>query len=161
MSARRKRRRERTRRHQIPTPRNTPVRRVELHEANRVERLTYSRKQAAEALGVSIATIDRRVVPVIDTVKTPWGQRLIPVDELERFLRHHLESGRPVAARRPAGRPQSLPESVVDRVRLEYAHGRTLGEIARRLTADRVPTARGGRRWWSSTVRAILLRAPV
>jgi hypothetical protein len=72
MSARRKRRRERARRHQIPAARSRPVRRVELQEASRVERLAYSRKQAAEALGVSIATIDRRVVAAIDTVKTPW-----------------------------------------------------------------------------------------
>src|SRR5438128_2716693 len=159
MSARRKRRRERARRHQTPAPQSTPAPRVELHEASRVERLTYSRKQAAEALGVSITTIDRRVVPAIDTVKTPWGQRLIPVDELERFLRQHIGSGGPAAPHRPAGRPPSLPESIVDRIRLEYAHGRSLGEIAEGLTADDVPTAHGGLRWWPSTVRAVLLRA--
>ena len=65
-----------------------------LQHAGEVERLAYSRRQAAEALGVSISTIDRRVVPSISTVKTPWGQRLIPVDELERFLRNHLAPGR-------------------------------------------------------------------
>ncbi len=107
-----------------------------------------------------MSTIDRRVVPRIATVKTPWGQRLIPVAELERFLGEHLESGRPAAAPRPAGRPPSLPEAVVNRVRLENAHGRSLGEIARALTADGVPTAHGGRRWWPSTVRAVFLRAP-
>jgi hypothetical protein len=127
VSARRKRRRARAQRHQTPAPSSTSVRRVELHEASRVERLAYSRKQAAEALGVSIATIDRRVVPTIDTVKTPWGQRLIPVDELERFLDQSIESGRPAAAHRPSGRPASLPESMVDRIRLEYARGRSLG----------------------------------
>jgi hypothetical protein len=124
-----------------------------------VERLAYSRRQAAEALGVSISTVDRRVVPTIDTVKTPWGQRLIPVDALERFVRDHLEPGRLPTAPRSAGRPPSLPQPVVDRVRLENAHGRTLGEIARGLTADGVATAHGGRRWWASTVRAVLLRA--
>jgi len=36
---------------------------------SRVERLAYTRKQAAEVLGVSVSTIDRRVVPPIDTVK--------------------------------------------------------------------------------------------
>lgn len=159
MSARRKRRRQRARRHRIAAPRRASVRAAELREAGAVERLAYSRNQAAEALGVSISTIDRRVVPTIDTVKTPWGQRLIPVAELERFLRQHLQSGRAAAAPRPAGRPPSLPESVVDRVRLEYARGRSLGEIARALTADGVSTAHGGLRWWPSTVRAVLLRA--
>ncbi len=159
MGAKRKRKRERARRHQIAARRSTPVRAVELREVTAIEPLAYSRRQAAEALGVSISTIDRRVVPTIDTVKTPWGQRLIPVGELERFLREHLEARRPAAAPHPAGRPPSLPEAVVDRVRLENARGRSLGEIARGLTADGVPTAHGGRRWWPSTVRAVLLRA--
>jgi hypothetical protein len=129
-----------------------------LQEAGEVERLAYTRSQAAEALGVSISTIDRRVVPSIDTVKLPWGQRLIPVDELERFLRSHLKPARARRARRPAGRPPTLPRSVVERIRLEYARGRGLSEIARALTAEGIPTAHGGRKWWPSTVRTVLLR---
>jgi hypothetical protein len=123
-----------------------------------VERLAYSRRQAAEALGVSVSTIDRRVVPAIDTVKTPWGQRLIPVDELKQFLREHLEARRAPVARRSAGRPVSLPHSVVARIRVEYSRGRSFGEIAQALTSEGVATAHGGRRWWPSTVRAVLLR---
>jgi len=130
-----------------------------LREARDVQRLAYSRRQAAEALGVSISTIDRRVVPLIDSVKTPWGQRLIPVAELERLLREHLEPGRPRRAPRRAGRPEVLPTAVVDRIRLEYVRGKTLGEIARGLTSDAVPTAHGGRSWWPSTVRAVLVRS--
>jgi hypothetical protein len=130
-----------------------------LQEAREVDRLAYSRRQAAEALGVSISTIDRRVVPAIDTVKLPWGQRLIPVDELERFMRSHLAPARGRPARRPAGRPPTLPTSIVDRIRLEYARGRRLTEIARALTAEGVPTAHGGRQWWASTVRAVLVRS--
>jgi hypothetical protein len=138
---------------------SAPARTDGLREARDVERLAYSRRQAAEALGVSISTIDRRVVPLIDSVKTPWGQRLIPVTELERLLRDHLEPGRPRAAPRPAGRPAVLPATVVDRIRLDYARGRTLGEIARALTNDAVPTAHGGRSWWPSTVRSVLIRS--
>jgi Recombinase len=130
-----------------------------LQEAGKVERLAYSRRQAAEALGVSVSTIDRRVVPSIDTVKLPWGQRLIPVDELERFMRSHLARARGRPTRRPAGRPPTLPASVVERIRLEYARGRGLSEIARSLTVEGVPTAHGGQRWWPSTVRAILARS--
>jgi len=157
MNARRKRKRDRARRHEIP-PRTAPANAAELREAAAVERLTYSRRQAAEALGVSISTIDRHVVPTIDTVKTPWGQRLIPVDELERLVREHLETGRPARARRPSGRPPAIPNAIVERLRLENAHGRSLGQIARGLTADGVPTAHGGRRWWPSTVRGVLIR---
>jgi hypothetical protein len=155
MSARRKRRRER---HPERKPEVSWAPPGELREVHEVDRLAYSRKQAAEALGVSISTIDRRLVPAVSTVKTPWGQRLIPVAELERFVREHLEPARARAERRPAGRPPTLPPNVVERIRLETARGQSLGEIARALTADGVPTAHGGRRWWPSTVRAVLVR---
>ncbi len=51
----------------------------DLRIAERVERLACARRQAAEALGVSAATLDRRAVPVIATVATDWGGWLIPV----------------------------------------------------------------------------------
>jgi hypothetical protein len=142
-------------------PPAVPVPSRGIREAREVERLAYTRRQAAEVLGVSISTIDRRVVPSIDTVKLPWGQRLIPGDELERFLRSHLAPARGRPVRRPAGRPPTLPRSVVERIRLEYAGGRSLAEIARALTAEGVPTAHGGRKWWPSTVRAVLVRSSV
>jgi len=138
-----------------PTPRSSSR---GLQAAVKVERLAYSRRQAAEALGVSISTIDRHIVPSISTVKTPWGQRLIPVDELERFLRSHLAPARSCPARGHAGRPPTLPPSLVERIRLDYARGRSLAAIARTLTAYRIPTAHGGRQWWPSTVRSVLLR---
>ncbi|MGH3042599.1 MAG: recombinase family protein [Gaiellaceae bacterium] len=47
----------------------------------------------------------------------------------------------------------------MDRIRRDHASGRSLGEIARALTTDGVPTAHGGRQWWPSTVRAVLARA--
>ena len=131
----------------------------ELSEVREPERIAYSRRQAAQALGVSVATIDRRVVPLLNTVKTPWGQRLIPVAELERFIREHLEPARPRPVRRNVGRPSILSPSVVDRIRSEHAQGRSLGEIARELTASQVPTAHGGVRWWPSTVRSIVRRS--
>jgi hypothetical protein len=158
MSRRRKRRRERGRRREAAAPPRPSAQINALYTLAKVERLAYSRSQAAEALGLSISTIDRHVVPALDTVKTPWGQRLIPAAELERFLREHRDPARPAATRRRAGRPPTLPKPFVERVRLEYAQGRSMGEIARGLTADGVPTAHGGRRWWPSTVRALLLR---
>jgi recombinase len=161
MSARRRRRRKRRRQREFASSRSVPVSRTDLHEASEVERLAYTRRQAAEALGVSVSTIDRRMVPAIDTVKTPWGQRLIPVAELEAFMPQHREPAHPASpptAGRRRGRPPALPQTVVERIRLEYARGRTLGKIARSLTAGGVPTAHGGCRWWPSTVRAVLLR---
>jgi Recombinase len=126
--------------------------------SDRVERLTYTRKQAAAALGVSLATLDRRVVPAVATVQTEWGGRLIPVAELERYLAQRRQEAR--AQRkwpaRPGRKPGLRPE-VVARILDEHAGGTSLGEIARRLNADGVPTSQGGRQWWASTVRAVLL----
>jgi len=54
------------------------------------------------------------------------------------------------------GRPPSaLPEVVRDRIVAERAAGATLAGIARRLNADDVPTARGGRRWYPGVVAVI------
>jgi hypothetical protein len=130
-----------------------------LQEAQQVRRLAYTRRQAAQALGVSISTIDRHVIPAIETVKLPWGQRLIPAEGIERLLHDYRDPARGRRPRRQAGRPATLPESVAERIRLEYAHGRGLSEIARALNAEGVPTAHGGRRWWPSTVRAVLVRS--
>lgn len=57
------------------------------------------------------------------------------------------------------GRPRSVPDDVVARIVAEHAQGQSLGAIARGLTAEGIPTAHGGARWYSSTVRAILLAA--
>jgi hypothetical protein len=127
-----------------------------LREATRVERLAYTRSQAAEALGVSRSTFDRRILPLVETVAMPWGARLIPVDELQRVI---AERRRPARARElpgaPPGRPAAVAPGVVDRIRAEHTAGRSLAQIARGLNADKVATAHGGVQWWPSTVRAV------
>lgn len=160
MSAKRKKRHQRKLQRQRRTePKLLWAPPGEWREPVEAERLAYSRKQAAEALGISISTIDRRVVPLLHTVKMPWGQRLIPVAELERLLREHLEPPHEPREHGIAGRPPTLPRPVVERIRLEYARGRSLAEIARALNDDGVPTAHDGRQWWRSTVRAVLVRS--
>ena len=159
MARRRQRERaEKQRRHTSPPLGVLSAR--DLQRTERVERLAYTRKQAAEALGVSLATIDRRVVPAIETVRTEWGARLIPVDELERYLAKRRQEAR-TARRRPArpGRTPGLEPHLVARIRSEHAQGRTLGEIAGQLNVEGLPTAQGGRQWWPSTLRAVLLRS--
>lgn len=132
----------------------------DVRPAESVARLAYTRRQAAEALGVSLATLDRRVVPAIETVKTEWGARLIPVDDLERYLAERKQAAR--RARRPLGRPgrkSGLEPELVARIRGDHAKGHTLGEIARQLNADGIRTSQGGRHWWPSTIRAVLVRS--
>ncbi len=125
-----------------------------------VERLVYSREQAAQALGISLATLDRHVIPAIATVKTEWGARLIPKDEIDRYLAERTKKPR-ARRRRPtrAGRKPILPADVVSRILHESARGVSLAEIARRLDRDGIPTAQGGRQWWPSTVRVVLSRS--
>jgi Recombinase len=125
-----------------------------------IERLVYSREQAAQALCVSLATLDRRVIPAIATVKTEWGARLIPAAEFERYLAERTEP--PRITRRGAnrsGRRSTVPSEVVARIRRERAQGSSFAEIANRLNRDGIPTGQGGRQWWPSTVRAVLRRS--
>jgi len=152
MSHRRRRRRTERERRRAQSP--TVVR-----EATRVERLAYTRTQAADALGISRSTFNRRVLPYIETVEMPWGTRLIPIDELERLL---AERRRPPRERRhpsrPRGRPADLAPDVVKRIRTERAAGKSLAQIARDLNSSGTPTAHGGAQWWPSSVRAVLRR---
>jgi DNA invertase Pin-like site-specific DNA recombinase len=53
-------------------------------------------------------------------------------------------------------RPLDIPEDVRLRIAGERAAGRTYRAIADGLNAEGVPTGRGGRRWWPSTVHAAL-----
>lgn len=129
-----------------------------VREVDRVERLAYTRTQAAEALGISRSTFTRRVLPYADTVEMPWGTRLIPVDELERVLVERRRAGKPRPQRRPRGRPRALAPDIVERIRAAHAAGKSLRAIAGDLNASGTPTAHGGAQWWPSTVRAILSR---
>ena len=129
-------------------------------EASYVERLAYTRSQAAEAIGLSRSTFIRRVLPYIETIEMPWGAKLIPVDELQRLV---AERRRPATAVRqlptPPGRKPSIPPEVVERILAARAAGDTFSRIAAQLNTDGTPTAHGGIRWWPSTVRSVSERA--
>jgi hypothetical protein len=136
-----------------------PARRAVTREAQFVERLAYTRSQAAQALGLSRSAFTRRVLPYVETIEMPWGALLIPVDELERLLTERRQPVKPRPASMSRGRPQRLPEPVVARIQAAHTAGESLGEIARELNADGIPTAQGGRQWWPSTIRAVLTRS--
>ena len=57
------------------------------------------------------------------------------------------------------GRPRTLAQATTDRIVSERAHGFTLAAIANGLNDDQVATARGGARWYASTVRGVLKSA--
>lgn len=134
---------------------------IAVRRATHVERLAYTRTQAAEALGVSRSTFDRRLLPLLETVDMPWGTRLVPVDGLERFVKERRGPARGRTQTAPPGRPAAVPAELVRRIQAEHACGKSLHQIARELNATETPTAHGGGQWWPSTVRAVLRRAPL
>lgn len=153
-----RRRSEKAQRHAAPCKAAAaPVEIV--REATRVERLAYTRTQAAAALGISRSTFNRRVLPFVETVEMPWGTRLIPVDELKRLISERRRPARAQAQPVKPGRPRVLSPELVNHIRAERRAGRTLGQIARDLNARRIPTAHGGAQWWPSTVRSVLASA--
>lgn len=54
------------------------------------------------------------------------------------------------------GRPSQIPAEVVERIVAAKARGGSLRVIAAELTADAVPTARGGTRWSPATIQTVL-----
>jgi hypothetical protein len=127
-----------------------------VREAAHVERLAYTRTQAAHALGISRSTFTSRVLPYVETVETPWGTKLIPADELERLLAEWRRPARPRRTAARCGRRPSVAPDVVERIRDARAAGLSLRQIADRLNVEGTPTAHGGKRWWASTVRSVL-----
>ena len=56
------------------------------------------------------------------------------------------------------GRPRVLPQDIRDRIKRErYEDGRSWSEIARRLTAEGIPTGHGAAKWSHVTVRKVAL----
>lgn len=160
MSRRRQRRKgEKALRH--APPRTVAPSRETVRAASSVERLAYTRSQAAEALGLSRSTFDRRVLPYVETVELPWGTRLIPIDELERLLGELRRPPRERPEPTMPGRPRVVAREVVEQIHAERAAGKSLARIARDLNTDGTPTAHGGSQWWPSTVHAILRRREV
>ena len=131
--------------------------RVVPREASYVERLAYTRRQAAQALGISPSTL-RRLLPYVDTIDMPWGGKLIPVDELERVAAERRRLARPRLELATRGRKPAVPTEVRTRICNERSAGKSLRQIADGLNADSIPTAHGGARWWASTIRAVLQR---
>jgi DNA invertase Pin-like site-specific DNA recombinase len=57
------------------------------------------------------------------------------------------------------GRPPTMSEYAIERIKRERKAGKSLAQIANGLNADRIPTAQGGRRWYPTTIRYTLSRA--
>ena len=94
---------------------------------------------------MSLATLDRRVVPVIETVVTEWGGRLIPSRSSSAASPSEHSCHGP-QRKRPgrSGRKASVSAELVERIRAERAQGKTLADIAR-LNVEGIRPAQDGR----------------
>jgi DNA invertase Pin-like site-specific DNA recombinase len=57
------------------------------------------------------------------------------------------------------GRPRTMSDDLVTRIVAERRSGATLQQVCDRLTADGVPTVRGGTAWHPTVIRKVLLAA--
>jgi DNA invertase Pin-like site-specific DNA recombinase len=144
---------------------------LDLLDAGRADVLIVSK---LDRLSRSVATVanlldraERRgwrvVILDADVDTTTPGGRLVAnvlgsVAEWERaIIRERTRDA--LAARRAAGvrlgRPVELPDIIRDRIGALRAAGASYRTIAATLTAEGVPTARGGA-WYASTVKAVV-----
>lgn len=129
----------------------------------KLDRLSRSLKQGTEVMeraqrrGWSLVALDFG----LDTT-TPAGELvanvMLSTGQYERRLIGQRTRDALAAKRAQGvvlGRPRELPVSVLERIRSARAAGESLRAIAAGLTADGVPTARGGAAWSSSTVQRV------
>ena len=100
-------------------------------------------------LGVDTSTPSGELVANMIAASAQYERRLISQRTSEALAAKKAQGVR-------LGRPSQLPPEIVERIVGERAAGRRLRVIAEGLTADAVPTARGGAEWSTSTVQAVL-----
>jgi DNA invertase Pin-like site-specific DNA recombinase len=129
-----------------------------------LDRLTWSVRDLAKLVERAREGNWRLVVGDVgmDTT-TPAGETVttvvVKLADLER-RRTSQRSREALATKRSQGvrlgRPRALASGTIDRIVRERAAGMSLPKIAEGLNREGVPTAQGGKRWYASTVRAVL-----
>lgn len=133
--------------------------------AHRLDRLSRSVADFAVLLDRARRRSWRLVVCDVDVdTATPSGEFLVNVMAAaaqfeRRIIGQRTREG--MAQRRAegvhVGRASVLSEAVLHRIVTARSKGESLRRIAGQLTADGVPTAHGGRAWYPSTVRGVLM----
>lgn len=100
-------------------------------------------------LGIDLATPAGEFLASVMASAAQWERRIIG-----QRTREGLAAKKAAGVR--LGRPASLPAEIRSRIIASSAGGKSLAAIARELNAESVPTAQGGKKWYSSTVRAVL-----
>lgn len=145
------------------------MRRLDRHEADvlivaKLDRLSRSVIQGAEVMaraqrkGWKVVALDLG----IDTT-TPVGEMMgTMVLSMAQYERRLIgERTKAALAQKKLdgvilGRPQTLTDDVVSNILAQRSAGSSMAAIAARLTADSVPTARGGAVWSTATIQKVL-----
>lgn len=131
--------------------------------ASKLDRVSRSVRDFAGLLDRAQRRRWRLVLLDLGDTSTPTGEMTANIiasaaQYERRLIGQRTREG--LAARRAAGvrlgRPPELSTDVVTRIVDERAAGRSMRKIADGLTADGVPTARGGARWQVSSVQAVI-----
>jgi len=117
--------------------------------------MALARKQGwnliALDLGIDLTTPAGEFMAGVMASAAQWERRIIGQRTKDALAVRQAEGVR-------LGRPPSIDEAIVERIMAESREGVSMAEIARRLTSQAVPTARGGRTWYPSTVQTVLRR---
>ena len=100
-------------------------------------------------LGVDTTTATGRLVANVMASVAEWEREVIGQRTAEALAAKRAQGVR-------LGRPRTMPRHVTERVLELRAQGLSLARIADALTAETLPTERGGQRWWASTVQGVL-----
>jgi DNA invertase Pin-like site-specific DNA recombinase len=100
-------------------------------------------------LGIDLSTPAGEFLASVMASAAQWERRIIG-----QRTREGLAAKKAAGVR--LGRPASLPVEVRIRIVGDHADGKSLAGIARELNAESVPTAQGGKKWYPSTVKAVL-----
>ncbi|RAN94818.1 recombinase family protein [Micromonospora noduli] len=100
-------------------------------------------------LGIDLATPAGEFLASVMASAAQWERRIIG-----QRTREGLAAKKAAGVR--LGRPATLSATVRERIRTESRNGSSLAAVARGLNNDEVPTAQGGKKWYPSTIRAVL-----
>jgi DNA invertase Pin-like site-specific DNA recombinase len=104
-------------------------------------------------VGVDTSTASGEMVANVLATFAQFERRLISQRTRDALAVKRAEGTR-------LGRDRAIPSEVAHRIREQRSAGMTLQAIADGLNLDGIPTARGGRRWYTSTVRSVSNQRP-
>ncbi|MCU1453844.1 MAG: putative resolvase [Acidimicrobiales bacterium] len=99
-------------------------------------------------LGIDLSTPAGEFMASVMASAAQWERRIIGQRTRDALVIKRAQGVK-------LGRPRQLPDETANRILAEHDAGNGWSSIARRLNAESVPTAHGGREWYPATVRNV------